>query len=476
MLQRISRTLTPIALHKPRAHTLLSHSQTVEHNATKQLAALAELTDLINKTPSTYAKHELLAKYSNCADILKRIYAPHTRFWISSRAIVQYEEKAEEIDCQFKSLDDLLDQLSSRQLTGNNALAAACAFLKSNCQSPELREIFFKVIDRNMRMGVSLQTLNRVFPNASPDFRVALAMPFKGDPSSLVSKGEAWYASRKLDGVRCLATATRISKSEPWVVDCRSRTGRPFMTLQKVHSALKDALRNYNGPNVVFDGEICVYDESEHLETFVSALKQIKTLDKQMDKPVYQIFDIIPIDSFNNAYDETIFSKRLEQLQQIIQAADGNVIRAVPQTLLVNNEDLITMEKTAVDNGWEGIMLRKDTVYEGKRSRNLLKLKQYADSEYEVKGIETGDMRMPDTGMVEKVMTSVIIQHKGNNVGVGSGFSNQQRRRYAQDPSLIIGKEICVQYFQESESEKSNGKSLRFPSVKAVYEHGRREE
>jgi DNA ligase-1 len=127
-------------------------------------------------------------------------------------------------------------------------------------------------------------------------------------------------------------------------------------------------------------------------------------------------------------------------------------------------------------------------------------MKQYEDSEYIVKGIETGNMRMPDTGMVEKVMTSVIIEHKGsnlchfekgviqtiksirlaiatgNNVGVGSGFSNQQRRRYAEDPNLIIGKEICVQYFQESESEKSNGKSLRFPSVKAVYEEGRREE
>jgi DNA ligase-1 len=438
MLQRIFRTLAPIASYKPRAHTILYYSQAVEKTATKQLAALAELTDLINKTPSTNAKHELLAKYPNCADILKRIYAPHTRFWISSRAVIQYEEKTEEIDCQFKTLDDLLDHLSSRQLTGNNALAAACAFLKSYCQAPEIRDIFFKVIDRNMRMGVSLQTLNRVFPNSSPDFRVALAMPFKGDSSSLVSKGEPWYASRKLDGVRCLATATRISPSGPWVVDCRSRTGRPFVTLQKVQIALVEALRNYNGPNLVFDGEICVYDESEHLETFVSALKQIKTLDKQMEKPVYQIFDVIPIDGFNNAYDETTFSKRLERLQKIVQAADQNVIRVVSQTLLVNNEDLINMEKTAVDNGWEGIMLRKDTVYEGKRrysrlkkaktmiyasvvinrslnySRNLLKLKQYEDSEYTVKGIETGDMRMPDTGMVEKVMTSVIIQHKGN--------------------------------------------------------------
>lgn len=41
-------------------------------------------------------------------------------------------------------------------------------------------------------------------------------------------------------------------------------------------------------------------------------------------------------------------------------------------------------------------------------------MKQYEDSEYIVKGIETGDMRMPDTGMVERVMTSVIVEHKGN--------------------------------------------------------------
>ncbi|GAB5589490.1 hypothetical protein Unana1_04390 [Umbelopsis nana] len=301
-------------------------------------------------------------------------------------------------------------------------------------------------------------------------------MSFKGDSSSLLGKEEPWYASRKLDGVRCLALATKTPESDEWTIDCRSRTGRPFVTLEKVQNALREVMRDYSGPPVVFDGEICVYTENDHLETFVTALKQIKTLDSQMENPVYQIFDLIPTEGFATGYDETVFSQRYENLHHLLKGADQSVVRVVPQTLLVNKEDLLDMEKTAAEKGWEGIMLRKNAPYEGKRSRNLLKMKQYEDSEYIVKGIETGDMRMPDTGMVERVMTSVIVEHKGTNVGVGSGFSNQQRRRYAQAPNLIIGKEICVQYFQESECEKSNSKSLRFPSVKAVYEQGRREE
>lgn len=370
----LNRALTTLRVYNPSAILLRLYSKSSEANATKQLESLAELTELMNKTPSTIAKQELLAKYPNCADILKGIYAPHTRFWVSSRAIIQFEKKGEETESQFTSLRDLLDQLSTRQLTGNSALSAACAFMKKYCQKPELREIFFKVIDRNMRMGVSLQTLNRVFPNPIPDFRVALAMPFKSDPLSLLGKEETWYASRKLDGVRCLALASRASSTEDWNIDCRSRTGRPFVTLEKVQNALKEALKNYHGHDVVFDGEICVYTDNDHLETFVSALKQIKTLDCQMEKPVYQIFDLIPTENFARGYDETVFSKRFKMLQQLLSSADESVIRVVPQTLLVNKEDLIDMEQTAAENGWEGIMLRKNGAYEGKRRYVVINL------------------------------------------------------------------------------------------------------
>ena len=67
----------------------------------------------------------------------------------------------------------------------------------------------------------------------------------------------------------------------------------------------------------------------------------------------------------------------------------------------------------------------------------------------------------------------MIIEHKGNIVSVGSGFSLEERSRYYENPKLIIGKEITVQYFEKSK-DKQGIESLRFPVVKHVFETGKR--
>jgi len=70
-------------------------------------------------------------------------------------------------------------------------------------------------------------------------------------------------------------------------------------------------------------------------------------------------------------------------------------------------------------------------------------------------------------------MTSqIMIKHKGFEVGVGSGFSMEQRMEFHQDPSKIVGKTITVQYFEETHNQEG-GISLRFPVLKHIYENGR---
>ena len=70
------------------------------------------------------------------------------------------------------------------------------------------------------------------------------------------------------------------------------------------------------------------------------------------------------------------------------------------------------------------------------------------------------------------MLSRIIIEHKGNEVGVGSGFSMEQRREYHQDPSQIVGKTVTIQYFEESQN-KEGEYSLRFPVLKHVYNDGR---
>lgn len=132
-------------------------------------------------------------------------------------------------------------------------------------------------------------------------------------------------------------------------------------------------------------------------------------------------------------------------------------------------------------------------------SRNLLKIKQFQDAEFKVEEAMVGRMRLPFQGEFQErdqVLTNVVILHRGNRVGVGSGFSVEDRIRFGQDPSLIVGKTITVQYFEESKTSsntsasRGNGQdsdvtginanedtvwSLRFPTVKAIYGSGPRQ-
>ena len=119
-------------------------------------------------------------------------------------------------------------------------------------------------------------------------------------------------------------------------------------------------------------------------------------------------------------------------------------------------------------------MLRKDSEYEGKRSKNLLKCKKFFDAEYKVLDIDFDDHRVIRNGreVVMPMLANVIIEHKGYKVAVGSGWSQEQRIKYQANPEQLLGKTITVQYFEETENQ-DGGISLRFPTVKHVYENGR---
>ena len=125
------------------------------------------------------------------------------------------------------------------------------------------------------------------------------------------------------------------------------------------------------------------------------------------------------------------------------------------------------MKAQVTSLNWEGLMVRRDAPYESGRSKNLLKIKIFHDAEYKVIESIMGSQRViVDEREVEEIMLSaVIIEHKGNRVQVGSGFSINERREYFKNPEKIVGKVITVQYFEETVDQSGNN-SLRFPVFK----------
>ena len=103
---------------------------------------------------------------------------------------------------------------------------------------------------------------------------------------------------------------------------------------------------------------------------------------------------------------------------------------------------LMELIDLAEEHGHEGVMLRKNVSYEGKRTKNLLKCKMFFDAEYVVKSVDFDNHRVIREGkeVVIPMLAQAYITHKGHEVAVGSGWSQEQRIRYEANPEELIGK------------------------------------
>jgi len=418
---------------------------------------VAAFIEEMKATSSTNDKKEILKKYDSPS--LRRLfeytYSPFKQYYVTSDNL---KKRADLIADTHTDLFSLLDDLNERRVTGHSAIQAVNGFIEKN---KEFSEIIYDVIDRNLKTRATTTLINSVMPGTVPTFDVALAEKFEGNEKKINFESGEWWASRKLDGVRCITVI-----DENGDIKFYSRAGNEFLTLGVLAAELKSlSLRS-----VVLDGEVCIMKDGG-LEDFQGIIKEIGRKDHTIQNPMYYVFDMLQIEEFNNKTGETPFSSRLLQLGVFFSLNQGlKCVAPLVQIQVSSREHFEEMVADATNLGYEGIMIRKDVGYEGKRSKNLLKVKKMHDAEYVVVDVENGIHRVIESGreIEEEMLRAVMVEHKGNRVRVGSGFSIDQRRFYYQNPEEILGKTITVQYFEET-TDQHGEHSLRFPVMKVVH-------
>jgi DNA ligase-1 len=357
---------------------------------------------------------------------------------------------------EYNNFFDLLDALKSRKITGHDAIAAVNSFIEHN---DEYEELIHCIIDKDLKTRAGDKIINKAIPDHIPEFSVALADKYE---PKLVDWKDGWYVSRKIDGARCIAIVDNNGDTTFY-----SRTGKEFDTLDIVRGGIK-AL---GISDVVFDGELCLVDDDGN-EDFQGVMKQLKKKDHTIPNPSYKIFDILTHDEFYSKKGEQNrpYSIRYNNLREVMRDNTCACLSVLGQELIKYDDHFAEWTKRGNDYGWEGVMLRADEPYKGKRSKDLLKVKKFFDDEYEVLDTEMGPFRYVKDGAEceETMLSCVMIQHKGHTVRVGSGFSIEQRQDFYKNPKKILGKIIQVQYFEETKNQE--GKlSLRFPTFKYLY-------
>lgn len=434
------------------------------------LNTLQQMIADVNEVNGTNEKIERIQKFPQLKPFLKLLYDPLSTTGVTSSQLDKYAQKknlaapaAKKSKTQRENdLTVLLEKLYRRDYSGNEAKDIILNFIT---QYPSHKALIYKIIDKDLETRLDVKQLNKAFPNIISEFSVALAKDFESGKTYFdkTKSKTKWLISRKYDGIRCIVKVTGGH------VQSFSRNGNHLPAL----APLEELVQKYaKSDSFVLDGEVCAIGEDGN-ENFNEAVSQAKRKSVRMEKFRYYVFDMLTLDEFDSGESKTTLEDRLQRAGTWIEKVNNvEKIRLVTH-VEYTPEEFERQQTQASDLGWEGLMVRLNTTYKGKRSNDILKVKKFFTEEYKVLGHEVGPMRIidPGTGLETTIETlkSVVIEHKANQVNVGSGFTLDERQKFYADPKLIVGKIISVRYFEETPPNDEGKISLRFPTFVTLH-------
>ena len=148
----------------------------------------------MNSSNSSNDKIEVMMHSSN--NIRKVLYYTYNNF-LQYNITPKMLEKRKDLcktHTRFVSIFELLDSLNQRLITGHKAVEETNGFIHSN---PEYKEILCLILERNLKLRVSVKTINKAIPGLIPEFNVALANKYDDKTKKKVDlEKDVWYISR----------------------------------------------------------------------------------------------------------------------------------------------------------------------------------------------------------------------------------------------------------------------------------------
>ena len=422
------------------------------------------ILDILNTLASDNGRNfkiDFLTKHKDDKTLKQAVFLaldPFTQFFI--RKIPEYETLTGRMDARI-DLDtamSMLNKLATREVTGHTGIQYLRDVL--SCCSESDAQVIERIIEKDLKCGVSSSTVNKVWPKLIHEYPCMLASAFE---QKLVDKIQfPAYAQLKMDGMRFNAIV-KDGKCE-----FLSRNGKlidipsPFFQLPFLLMA------SYLGRDTVFDGELLVVDVTgKPLDRKTGngilnkAVKGTMSEEEAMDVRA-TLWDIIPVDSFTSGKYNQPYLTRIADLfnaitDMVALTSYGHLVAMVKHRQVDNPEEAQKVFLNYLYDGQEGIIL-KDCfgIWEDKRAKHQVKYK----GEFECDLICVGW----DEGTGKNVGRLGALQLESScgmlKVGVGSGFNDNDRDTIGRD---VIGKIVTVKYNAVVDDKRKDTKSLFLP-------------
>lgn len=346
---------------------------------------------------------------------------------------------------------EMLDKLDGKRAANLNDVKELKYFI-TGYSGLDILQFLSQVVAKDLRLNMNVKKFQEVWPDFCNYGQVQLAEDYKGQDFKV------GLYSRKFDGKR-MVIENGVAKS---------RYGKPCKIPPIQH--ILDELQEISSGKV-FDGELLYFDPygKEDFQKVISLSgSDLRGVDCM--NMYYVIFDTLTHEDWLNQSTEVVFDMEYNAMISLLNAKNNSrfgysvLDTKYPHILLARQEYEDTIfQKERVDKKWEGLMYRNaQAKYEFKRSNNLLKIKDMKDDEFQILGYASGTGRNIDR------LGKMYVEFKGNKVGVGSGFNDEDREIIWNNMEIFnstpfaVAFEAKVQYFAETKDAKGND-SLRFP-------------
>jgi DNA ligase-1 len=184
------------------------------------------------------------------------------------------------------------------------------------------------------------------------------------------------FSQPKLDGIRCIARKDGLF----------TRAGKAITSCGHIEHDLIEFFKEY--PDMILDGELYNHELKADFNKITSLVRKAKPSPEEAqechESVEYHIYDMKDPDS-----ELDVFSYRIQFLDKYLNAHHNSL--EVVSTAYCNNQEMLDAKYSEyTEQGYEGQMVRNDTPYENKRSKNLLKRKEFITDEFDVVSVLEG--------------------------------------------------------------------------------------
>lgn len=359
----------------------------------------------------------------------------------------------------FEIFKSLMENLKSAPAANDNLRGQATSLINSRLsddpiEDKQLREILMKIFTKRMNSGIGAKLINKALgTELIPDPSLMLAT----DDQKEVLGWDKIYCEEKYDGVRVIAVGDKDKGFQFYT--------RAFNELDKsrLSSIERDLIQILHNANIVgevfFDGELTDLNRKSVSGKVTQILKG--TAPKDIDKEfMFNVFDIEKAAVLKIGYGTTPFLERRKELEFLTSFLPTNSqVKLARQWVVDSMEETQKIYGLIISMGGEGVILKPGHhVYECKRSRSWVKLKQVQDCDLEITGWYPGE------GKREGFIGGFICTDasKTLEVKIGSGFTDADLKTLSANPDQWIGRVAAVQ-FNEPITDKFGNRSLFLP-------------